>query len=137
MSTGRINGFNQAAGTDYSIRGSRLDNTNIANFVLLINQDSSWTSIRASFLISSRSDFFLGAFLPDTINFSSAGSSSMIANYYIPNWSSASTSVNFVYLISGLRTSDNSYSVSLSDAKFNTQNGLISLTINSNAIPFI
>jgi len=61
----------------------------------------------------------------------------LIANYYIPNWPPTSTSVSFVYLISGLKTSDSSYSVSLSDAKFNTQNGLISLTINSNANPFI
>ena len=136
--TARIDAYNQTAGTDYSIRAGRLNSTNIAIFTLLINADFSWSSIRASFLISSRSDFYLGGFFPDTQSLFYAQDSSFIAQHAIHNWNPTSSGpVSFIYLISGLKTSDNAYNVSLTQAGFKVQNGLISVRVNSNANPFL
>lgn len=51
------------------------------------------------------------------------------------NWAPTSARVNFVYLISGLRTADNFFNVSLVQPSFNSQNGVISVQVATNAIP--
>jgi hypothetical protein len=63
ISTSQIIGFNQGNGVDYSIRAGRLNKTNIARMILYINNDNSWSNIKASYLISSRKDFILGSFV--------------------------------------------------------------------------
>jgi len=49
-------------GIDFSIRGSQGPTSVTAVIVLLIDPAISWTSIRAHFLITSRSDFWAGTF---------------------------------------------------------------------------
>ena len=135
LATSRINAYNPSVGTDYSIRGSRVNNTNSVNFILLINHDLSWSSMVVSFLVTARSDFWAGYFLPDTQDFYNIGVDKVTVHYTINNWNPTSTRVNFIYLISGLRTSDSSFNVSLSQGGFNTSSGLVSLQIKSDASP--
>lgn len=74
IATGHINAYSQSVGTDYSIRGGRQNQTNLVNFILLINQDISWSSIQSSFLISSReNNLLVGSFVPDTQGFFISG----------------------------------------------------------------
>lgn len=110
LATSRINAYNPSIGTDYSIRGSRVNNTNNVNFILLINQDYSWTSIIVSFLITARSDFWAGYFVPGIQDLYNTAVNNITAQYTITNWVPKS-GVNFIYFISGLRTSDSSFNV--------------------------
>jgi len=134
-STSKINTYNPSVGTDYSIRGSRVNNTNLVNFILLINHDSSWSNIIVSFLITARNDFWTGYFTPDTQDFYNIGVDKITAQYTINNWNPTTTRVNFIYLISGLRTSDPSFNVSLTQGGFNASTGLITVQVKSDASP--
>ena len=49
-------------GMDFAIWGGSNANLNSGVIYLLINEDSSWNSIRVSYLASARSDFVLGSF---------------------------------------------------------------------------
>lgn len=103
--------------------------------MLLINHDFSWSSIIVSFLATARSDFWTGYFIPDTQDFYNTGIDKITAQYTINNWISTSTRVNFIYLISGLRTSDSSFNVSLAQGGFNASTGLVSVQVKSDASP--
>jgi hypothetical protein len=127
LATGRFTGFNQAAGIDYSIRGGQTNSSTTAQFVLLINEDLSWASVTVSYLISSRNDFWVGSFLPDTFGLIPSTSTSIVVQQDLQTWTSQSGSFNFVYLISGLKTNDNSFNVDLTSASFNPQTGRISV----------
>lgn len=112
-----------------------MNSTNIANFILLINEDLSWTNIRASYLISSREDFFLGSFSPDTSSLFTSSDTNLLVQHSLNNWMPSQGTPSFIYLISGLRTSDNAFNITLTQAGFSTQKGLIKLQINTNANP--
>ena len=133
--TGRINGYSQAVGTDYSIRASRINQTNIVNFILLINQDISWASIQASFIFSSRSDLIVGSFYPDTQSLFVSGVDTLVAQYQLPNWTPVNGNVNFALLISSLRTADTFFNVNLTQANFISQTGLLSFQVYTDANP--
>lgn len=47
-------------GLDFSVRGMAGQSFGSVQFVLLIDEDNSWSTIRVSYLISGRTDFFLG-----------------------------------------------------------------------------
>jgi len=53
----------------------------------------------------------------------------------MPGWTPTSASVSYVYLISGLKSADSNFNVALAQGGFNTQTGLISVRISSNASP--
>ena len=42
--------------------------SNTANIVLLLNQDNTWSSLVVSYLITSRSDFYVGHFIAGTLS---------------------------------------------------------------------
>jgi len=133
--TGRINGYSQSVGTDYSIRGGRQNQTNIVNFVLLINSDISWANIQASFIFTSRSDLLVGSFLPDTQSLFVSGAETLSVEHQLANWSPVSGTVNFALLISGLRTADNFFNVNINQVSFNSQTGVFTVEVNTNANP--
>ena len=138
VSTSQIIGFNQIYGVDYSIRGGRINNTNIAKIVLYINSDNSWSSIKASYLISSRRDFILGSFLSDVSDLGNDGASAKVIEYSLVNFNtrqSRNKNMKLIYLISGLKTADNSFNINLSDNKFN--NGKISVKLTTDASPAV
>jgi hypothetical protein len=50
-------------GIDFSIRGLAGQSYGSVQLVLLIDEDNSWASIRVSYLLSGRSDFYLGSYV--------------------------------------------------------------------------
>jgi len=48
---------------DFSVRSLPYDGSNVAKIALLINEDPSWTKVRVTYMISSRKDMYLGAFI--------------------------------------------------------------------------
>jgi hypothetical protein len=82
---------------DFSIWGGAGPSAGTGLVVLLLNEDSSWTSVRVSFLASARSDFFLGAFSASTY-FPQSTSQNGIISYSqsLPGWSSSSSSYTVV-----------------------------------------
>ena len=104
--------------------------------VLYINSDNSWSSIKASYLISSRNDFILGSFISDVSDFRNDGASTKVIEYSLVNfniWQSKNKNMKLIYLISGLKTADNSFNINLSQNKFN--NGKISVILTTDASP--
>lgn len=51
------------SGLDFSVRGIAGPSYGTASIVLLINEDNSWTNIRVNYLISQRTDFYLGFYV--------------------------------------------------------------------------
>jgi hypothetical protein len=133
--TSKINGYSQAVGTDYSIRASRVNQTNIVNFILLINHDISWASIQASFIFSSRSDLIVGSFYPNTESLFVSGSDTLVAQHQLTNWTPFSGNATFALLVSGLRTADTFFNVNLTQANFIAQTGLFSFQVYTDAVP--
>jgi hypothetical protein len=133
--TSRINGYIQAVGTDYSIRASRVNQTNIVNFILLIDHDISWASIQASFIFSSRSDLIVGSFYPNTESLFVTGSDTLVAQHQLPNWTPFSGNSTFALLLSGLRTADTFFNLNLTQANFIAQTGLFSFQVYTDALP--
>ena len=50
---------------DFSVRGGAGESASSARIVVIISDDAGWTRLAVSYLISSRSDLFLGAFIAD------------------------------------------------------------------------
>ncbi len=61
----------------------------------------------------------------------------MVAEYQIPNWTPFSGNFNFILLISGLRTADTSFNVSLIGASFVSETGLFLFGVFTDANPSI
>jgi len=55
-----------SSGLDFSIRGKAGPGSTTGVIVLLINEDNSWSSIKVNYIVSSRSDMFLGTFSAGT-----------------------------------------------------------------------
>jgi hypothetical protein len=106
--------------------------------ILYINTDNSWSNIKASYLISSRKDFILGSFAPDISDLVNTGASSKIVEHALVDCNAStktSKNMKLIYLISGLKTSDNLFNIDLSDNKF--INGKISVKVLTDANPAI
>jgi hypothetical protein len=106
--------------------------------VLYINTDNSWSSVKASYLISSRKDFILGSFVSEISDLGNTGASSKIIEHAIVDctiFKRPSKNMKLIYLISGLKTADNSFNIDLSENKF--INGKISVKVSTDASPAI
>jgi len=86
-------------------------------------------------LISSRNDLLVGSFLPDTQSLFVSGAEKFDTQYQLANWVPVTGTINFAILISGLRTADTFFNVSLTQISLNPQTGLFTLQVNSNANP--
>jgi hypothetical protein len=86
-------------------------------------------------LISSRNDLLAGSFLPDTQSLFISGAEMLDAQYQLANWVPVTGTISFAILISGLRTADTFFNVSLTQVNLNPQTGLFTLQVNSNANP--
>lgn len=117
--TGLITEYNQGSGTDYSIRAVRVNQTNSVRIFLYINSDRSWTNVKASYLISSRPDFFVGSFITESFDILKSSGDSYLIENTLANWSFTNRKMNFFYLISGVKTADTLFNVDLNEASFN------------------
>jgi hypothetical protein len=104
--------------------------------VVFITEDSSWTSLQVSYLLSSRSDLFLGSFIADGYIFQSTNNNQLTLNYVIPNWQSTASQVIAVTEFAGLRTFlSQPLSLSFVSTTINGQNGLLKAVVSTNS-PF-
>jgi hypothetical protein len=53
-------------GIDFSVRGLAGQSYGAVQIVLLINEDNSWSTIAVRYLLSGRTDFFLGFYVAGT-----------------------------------------------------------------------
>lgn len=101
---------------------------------MLIGEDSSWTSIRVFYLVSSRSDFFLGTFSAAIYlqqKFTSGSSISLTHN--LPNWQSPQESFTPIAQLSGLRTTANHYALTVGAIAFDSLSGQLVVQLNLNS----
>ena len=65
--TNDIEKYRPKSGLDYSVRAGRKDDSNALALSLIV-EDREWTKISVSYLVSSRSDLYLGSFIADTFS---------------------------------------------------------------------
>lgn len=88
---------------DLTVRGGK-SSEKVAQLSLFINEDSSWVSLRLSYLISSRADLYSGSFIADGYLFQSSTSNTIKFYYSVPNWTPTTITVFSATQISGIRT---------------------------------
>lgn len=118
---------------DFTVRGGRGASASTAQVVVFITDDSTWTSIEVSYLISSRSDLFLGSFIADGYIFQSTSNNVLTLSFGIPNWVSSSSTVIAVTEFAGLRTFlPQALNISFVSTNVNASTGLLRTVINTN-----
>jgi hypothetical protein len=89
--------------------------------------------MRLSYLISSRSDLFLGSFISDPFLYVDNINSQMTINYAIPNWQPTSNEVIFTTQFSGVRTIlPKPLHVYMFSKVFDAQDGILTLKLYIN-----
>ena len=125
-------------GMDFMVGGSRGSSSSSANLMLFASKDGSWNKIVISYIITSRSDFFLGSFTVSSFQFTSSGLNQYTYRHSLPFWSSSSS--NFVYQqahLSGLRTTATQISsIKLDHVQIDRNSGqiVVKFTVNTNQI---
>lgn len=123
-----------ANGWDFSVRGGSGDTSSSASFVLLISEDANWKSLQINYLISSRSDLFLGSFIGDGYIFQSTSNNQLTLTYALPNWKPTAIQVYSVTEFAGLRTFlPQSLSFSFIGTEINGQTGQLKVMIATNS----
>lgn len=103
---------------------------------LFINEDSSWVSLRLSYLISSRADLYSGSFIADGYLFQSSASNTLKFYYSVPNWTPTSITVFSATQISGIRTYlSQPLSLTLLSPEIKTDTGTLIVAVQTNT-PF-
>lgn len=121
---------------DFSVRGGKGAASTIAEIQVFMDEDSTWTSLQVSYLISSRSDLFLGSFIADGYIFQSTASNTITLTFGIPGWTSSNSQVTAVTEFAGLRTFlQQPLSLSFVSTTTNSQTGVLTVTISTNT-PF-
>lgn len=57
--------YNFTNGVDFTLLGGRVGTSNNLGINLILIQDSRWTEIKIAYLVSSRTDLWVGAFTAD------------------------------------------------------------------------
>ena len=120
--------FNAVAtnGMDFSIWGSQGSNLNSGVIILLINEDSSWSTIRVSYLASARSDFVLGTFAAGVYVRQQQSANGLITfPYSIPGWTAQTSAFQIIIELAGVRTYSSSLQVNLTSVALNSVTGLV------------
>jgi hypothetical protein len=121
---------------DVSVRGGAGASASSARIVVIISGDATWSSLVVNYLISSRSDLFLGAFIADGYIFQSTSSNQITLTYSIPEWQPTQREVISTVQFAGLRTYlPQSLSLSFVNTAVNAQTGVLTVVINTNS-PF-
>lgn len=121
---------------DFSVRGGKGAAATIAEIQVFMNEDSTWTSLQVSYLISSRSDLILGSFIADGYIFQSTANNTITLTFGIPGWTSSNSQVTTVTEFAGLKTFLlQPLSLSFLSTTTNAQTGVLTVTISTNS-PF-
>ena len=122
---------------DFAIWGGRGSALNTGVIILLINEDSSWSSIRVSYLASARSDFVLGSFSAGVYFLQQNSFNGQLTYpHSIAGWTAQSNSFGIIVELSGIKASSSSLLVRLTSVSINSVTGLIRVDISiSSSIP--
>ena len=129
------------SGIDFSIRaGNKEGDTDKLDIVLLISDSIGWTSIKASYIVTSREDFWAGSYIVDTFTILDCNPANrkdeLSTSLVVPGWERSRKAKALVF-ISGLRTEDYSFDVSVKESSFDIKTGLLETLVYSNAFPNI
>lgn len=64
IATNNLYEYKPSSGLDYSVRAGRKDNLNLLALSLIV-EDDQWKKISVSYLVSSRTDLYIGSFIAD------------------------------------------------------------------------
>jgi hypothetical protein len=118
---------------DFSVRAGKGSNPSSAQIILFISDDATWTTLTISYLISSRSDLFLGSFIADGYIFQSTASNQLTVRFGVPNFSATNTLVSGVAEFSGIRTFvTQPLQLSFVSNNINAQSGVMTIVISTN-----
>lgn len=118
-----------------SVRGGK-SSEKVAQLSLFINEDSSWLSLRLSYLISSRADLYSGSFIADGYLFQSSATNTLKFAYSVPNWNPTTITVFSATQISGIRTYlSQPLSLTLLPPDIKTETGTLTVSVETNT-PF-
>ena len=101
--------------------------------------DDSWTKISVSYLVSARTDLYLGSFIADTFSLfgcDSSKSDTGLIKYGISGLLQQKAGFNVQLFISGIKTDDASVNVKIWEAAVDSS-GLLTFNVRSNANPSI
>jgi hypothetical protein len=107
--------------------------------ILLINEDSQWSSLTVNYLASARLDFVVGSYAVATLLLQQGSNSNgaLTAAYAIPGWTSQATQFRVVVEISGIRVAASPFRATLDSVAFSQQSGLISVSMTLVSSPLI
>lgn len=118
-------------GMDFSIWGGQGSTLNSGVIILLINEDSSWSTIRVSYLASARSDFVLGSFSAGVYFLQQQSFNGQVTvPYSIPGWTAQSSAFRIIVELSGVRTYSTSLTATLTNVAINSVTGLVRIDLS-------
>jgi hypothetical protein len=120
---------------DFSIWGGAGPSAGTGLVVLLLNEDSSWTSVRVSFLASARSDFFLGTFSAATYFPQSTSNGVVSISHGLSSWSPSQSSFITLVELAGVYTAATTFSISLTKVAFDKVTGVITVETSLSSTP--
>jgi hypothetical protein len=129
-------------GLDFAVYGGK-DSSSGAGagsvlLVLLIDDDSKWTTIKISYLASARNDFTLGSYTISTSLLSQGSSNGGVTSLYtIPQWTSSAVELRIAIQIAGIKVTASTFSAELTSVVVDKQTGLIALGMTLQSSPLI
>ena len=135
--TSNLDSYQPIHGLDYSVRGGQKGSSNILS-VSLITADYSWKKITISYLATSRADFSAGSFYVDLYSLYGCGNKDNgVAVSQNIGKIPFSSSYKIGVFVSGVSSHDKKFDLDLNNIKYDGNTGHLSLTVKSNAVPFI
>lgn len=137
--TNDLSGYRPKSGLDYSIRAGRKDDKNLLALSLIV-EDKSWKKIKVSYLVSSRKDLYIGSFIADVFSLFGCDSSKVdtgLVSYTIHDLPPSKKKYDVQLFISGIKTDDGSANINFWEPRVNSNNGLLTFNLKSNANPSI
>ena len=117
-------------GMDFSVRAGQGKTSTEAVIVLLIDNDNSWTNMKISYIISDRSDLFLGSFITDPYFLPKNNGNTYAFTYLIPNWVVQPALLYSIAQISGFKTNSNTIPfININKVSMNGRTGLVTVLV--------
>lgn len=130
-----IEGYTTNSGLDYSVQIGPSDKG--MSLVLMISNDYSWKKIDITYMITARTDLWIGSYVASTFPFIGCwrnGYRSSILQSSIPSLAVARVAkTGAVAFISGVRTESRGFTVDIKSVDVDERLGLLSVEISTNA----
>ena len=103
--------------------------------VLLIDEDSTWNTVKISFLASARSDFYLGTFAAATYIPQTTSNGIVSISHGLSNWTPSQHTFISIVELAGAKTAATTYSIALTKVDFNKISGVITVETSLSSTP--